>query len=232
MNYWYPEDKDELNKILNSYLKHNPKQDLHGLVVPHAGYNYSGRVAGKAFSLIPKNKKAIVIGPSHYEAFQGIKTLHEDRLTTPLGKLKLTKNNFNVLNVPEHSITNQFPFLQKLEYKEALPLVVGNITNEQAKQIAKELSKQTDYIFVFSTDLSHFLTYEQAVKTDKKSIEIIEQLDLNKTQEIDACGKYPLLILMNLCKLKSWKPKLIEYKNSGDITGDKSQVVGYSSFWF
>jgi len=225
---WYPKNKQELKKTLNSFINPNPKKDIHGIIVPHAGYEFSGAIAGKAFSLLPKSEKAIVLTPSHYITFRGLATLKT--IETPLGKMKITPNPYEKLDY-EHAIDNQIPFLQLLEYKEVLPLVVGQITNKEAEKIAKELSKEKG-IFVISTDLSHFLSYEQAVKNDKQTIKVIESLDTNKSSQIDACGAYPLLIAMHLCKLKGWKPKLIEYKNSGDIIGDKSQVVGYASFYF
>ena len=76
------------------------------------------------------------------------------------------------------------------------------------------------------------MPYELAIKKDKQTIKIIEKLDFKNSEKIDACGKNPLLILMHLCKIKKYKPKLIEYKNSGDITKDKKSVVGYASFYF
>lgn len=228
---WYPKNKDELNKVLNNYLKPVSKKEfnnIHGIIVPHAGYEFSGAIAGKAFSLLPKSEKAIILAPSHYTAFNGIASLNS--IETPLGKIKITKNSYKKLDY-EHAIDNQIPFLQKLGYKEVLPLIVGQINEQEAKKIAEKLSKEQG-IFIISTDLSHFLTYEEATKVDKQTIKIIENLDIDKSNQIDACGYFPLLILINLCKIKNWKPKLIEYKNSGDITGDKSQVVGYASFYF
>ena len=246
MANWYPDNKDELDKTVNQLLglktpsswaggreRNELKKEIHGLIVPHAGYQYSGKIAGKAFSLL-KNKKIkriVILSPSHYTAFLGVKTI--EKIQTPLGEVDITKNSYSKLKY-EHSVDNQIPFLQKLGIKEILPLVIGEITESEAEDISKELIKHLDKetILIFSTDLSHFFPYETAVKKDKETIKIIENLDINNWNKIDACGIFPLLILMNLCKIKSYKPKLIEYKNSGDITGDKSSVVGYSSFWF
>jgi len=125
------------------------------------------------------------------------------------------------------------PFLQKLNFKEVLPLLVGQLDSNQIKETAKKLAKLKS-IFIISTDLSHFLNYEDAKKKDKETIKAIEELDEQKLQKIEnsACGIYPLLIAIKLCKIKKWKPKLVEYKNSSNITGDKESVVGYSSFVF
>lgn len=241
MPNWFPSNKQKLASMLDSLLsstqssKTNIKQkDIHGLIVPHADYSYSGEIAGKAFSLLKnKNnsqniKKAIIFGPSHYVAFKGISSL--EKYETPLGKVNIPKNYIS--KIPhEHSVENQIPFLQKLNIKEILPIVVGQISWEEAEDIARQFLKE-DAIFIFSTDLSHFLQYNEAVKKDLSTISIITNLKESEFKSIDACGFYPLLILLQMCKIKSWKPILIEYKNSGDITGDKDSVVGYASFYF
>lgn len=239
MQNWYPSNKIELNKMLDDFLNNKGKnkvniKEINGLVVPHAGYVYSGRIAGKGFSLLKNKKisKAIIFGPSHYKAFKGIASI--ENIETPLGKVKIIENSLDKIPY-EHSIENQIPFLQKLNLNiEILPIVVGQINLKEAEEIAKQFIKKHDKntIFIFSTDLSHFLKYPEAVKKDKETIEIITSLNEAKLKEIDACGLYPLLILFKMCKVNSWRPLLIEYKNSGDITGNKDSVVGYSSLIF
>ncbi len=227
---WYPQKADELNRILKSFLK-NPEIDVkevHGIIVPHAGYEFSGKIAGKAFALLPKKEKAIVISPSHYAVFHGLMSL--ENIETPLGEMKITENDYKKLNY-EHAIDNEIPFLQKLGYSEVLPLVVGGISEKEAEKIAEELSNKPLPIII-STDLSHFLPYDIAVKKDRETIKIIEDLDLSRLKEIDACGIFPVMIAMYLCKQKGWQPHLIEYKNSQDIIGEGDGVVGYASFWF
>jgi len=232
---WYPQNKQELNQQINNFLKTGKhKRKVNGLIVPHASYEYSGAIAAQAFSLIKNNsiKKAIIIGPSHYVYLFDALTSNRQFWQTPLGKIKLFHQDFLKGDIDqEHSITNQVPFLQKLGIQEIMPLMIGKITNEQAQEIAKKLSK-IKALYIFSTDLSHFLSYGQAIETDKKSIEIIEKLDEKKFKYIDACGYFPLLIMKELCKLKKTSPKLIQYKNSGDVVEDKSAVVGYASMWF
>ena len=236
MGTWYPEHKQELESVLNKYLRKsnlNPKK-INGLIVPHAGYEYSGAIAGKAFSLLrnKKIKKAIIIGPSHYINLNDAITTNREFWETPFGKIKTFNPDFLHADIyHEHSIKNQLPFLQYLNFKEIMPLMVGKISLEKAEEIAEKISK-IPAVYIFSTDLSHFLSYDEAVKKDKKTIEIIENLDLNSIKDIDACGIYPLLILFCLCKIKKTKPHLIIYKNSGDVTGDKEAVVGYASFYF
>jgi len=237
---WYPENKQELQDFIDKSfqqemnLKEIPKK-INGLIVPHAGYEFSGMIAGKAFSLLKNKKfdKTIILGPSHYTPLNKVVTSDKFEWQTPLGKLKLFNTNFQTNDIEkEHSIKNQIPFLQKLGIKEVMPLMVGEIINEQAKDVAEKISK-INAVYIFSTDLSHFLHYDNAIQRDKHTIKIIENLELENKDNIDACGIYPLLILFYLCKILNTKPHLIEYKNSGDVTNDKYHgVVGYSSFYF
>lgn len=233
---WYPETKSELNEELRRFLSSeldNKSKEVHGLIVPHAGYQFSGKIAGKAFSFL-KGKgydNVVILGPSHYVGFQGIRVMKKSE--TPLGEFNILKNNFESIGY-EHSLDNQIPFLQELGFRYFLPLAVGELSEEEAEKFANKLSEMddTNTTYIFSSDLSHFLPYEKAVKIDKETIKIIEELDIQNYEKMDACGKFALLVMMNLCKIKGWQPKLIEYKNSGDITNDKTSVVGYSSFWF
>ncbi|MFA5857383.1 MAG: AmmeMemoRadiSam system protein B [Candidatus Pacearchaeota archaeon] len=236
---WYPNNSNELKKMLEEFL--NQKQNIkipskiNGIIVPHAGYIYSGQIAGSAYSLIKDKNitQAIIIGPSHYTFTHEPLTSNSKNYKTPLGEIETFNLDFKTENIDkEHSINNQIPFLQALGIKKVLPLMIGDITNEQARDIAIKLSKINDAIFIFSTDLSHFLPYEDAKAIDKETIEIIKNLNKKDFNHIEACGIYPLAILFHLCHILNTKPKLIEYKNSGDVTGDKKQIVGYASFFF
>jgi len=234
---WYPSQNKELNTILNELLKCNfPKQEIHGIIVPHAGYSYSGAIAGRTFSYLKNSdiKKAIILAPSHYMGLRGLAKHNKEYWETPLGKIKIFDEKIRAEEVDmkeEHAIGNQVPFLQKLEFQEIFPLMVGSITIQESKNIAEILSNKEN-IFIISADLSHFLEYKKAIEKDKKTIEVIENLNFDNIGQIDSCGLFPILIAMNLCKINNWKPRLIEYKNSGDITGDKKSVVGYAGFWF
>lgn len=230
MNNWYPSNKEELKKTIKSYLLKPTNKKINGLIVPHAGYVYSGKIAGKAYSLIQNNKykNVIIFGPSHYAGYYGLASL--ESIKTPLGNIEIENNDLRKLKY-EHSIENQIPFLQYLGIKKILPIVVGDITIDQAKTFVKQYNKK-DTLYIFSTDLSHFLPYKESMKKDNETIKAIEKLDFDHFGKVDACGRNALKIMFALCKENKWKPKLIEYKNSGDITKDKSQVVGYSSFYF
>jgi len=237
MQNWYPEDKKELNDLLEKSLSRGMNiktREIHGIIVPHAGYEFSGGIAGKAYSFLKnsKQKKAIILAPSHYLPLNNATSHNESEWITPLGKIKINQRGFPKQNISqEHAIDNQIPFLQKLGFNEILPLVIGKINQEEAKQIAEKII-MLGGVLIISTDLSHFLKYEEAKKKDDETIKVIENLNSEKIDENSACGIYPLMIAFELCKIRKYKPKLLEYKNSGDITGDKESVVGYASFRF
>jgi len=234
---WYPQESRDLNSLLDELLKHDfPKQEIHGIIVPHAGYSYSGKISGKAFSYLKNSepKKAVILAPSHYLKLRGLIKHNQPKWETPLGSINVFEENIIAEKIDlreEHSIGNQIPFLQKIGFQEIFPLMVGPVTMQEAKNIAEILSREKK-IFIISADLSHFLEYNEAIKRDNQTIEVIRNLDFEKIGQIDSCGLFPIIIAMNLCDLNKWKPTLIEYKNSGDITGDKTSVVGYAGFWF
>ncbi len=231
---FYPKNSEVLCALLDGLMSSDFKVEgkVHGLIVPHAAYGLSGGVAGRAFALLKKEKwdKVVILGPSHNVGCHGIMAL--DSIETPLGDVKIVKNNYGKLK-KEHSIKNQIPFLQSLDGDlEVLPLAVGQLEFDEAREIAEQFAGDTTSLFIFSTNLSHYLHYNEAVKEDKKTVKMIENLDFDRFGEVEACGIYPLLIMYHLCKMNKWKPKLVEYKNSGDVTNIKKKVVGYAGFWF
>ncbi len=236
---WYPSDSEKLKQDLEKYISKKPEKfsekEIHGLVVPHAGYEFSGEIAGKAYSLIKDKgfEKAIILAPSHYAMFQGITSV--EKIETPLGKPEILENPYTKGSY-EHAIDNQVPFLQYLGINKILPLVIGEISVTESEKIAKEILKQKDEktIIIISTDLSHFLSYEEANQVDKETIKIIQNLKTSQSEAIDACGKMPLMILIEMAKIQDWKPELIEHKTSADTKPElgKEKVVGYMSMIF
>lgn len=250
---WYPSNPEELKQTIEKYLTEAEKdkkvqeikkslgeenRELNGLIVPHAGYDFSGSVAAKAYSLLKdkegksKFKKAIILAPSHQAIFRGVASVY--KLETPLGEMPIMKNNYSPGSY-EHAVDNQIPFLQYLGVEEVLPLVIGQVSMSEIDSISEEILKKKDKetIIIVSTDLSHFLPYKQAQTIDKTSIRTIENLK-DDPEDIDACGRAALLIIMEACRQKNWKPELIEYKNSADTMPSlgKEQVVGYASMMF
>ena len=239
---FYSASKEEIESMLDKFLKNVPnirlEKELKALIVPHAGYIYSGQVAAYAYSLLKNSKKQkiILLGPSHSVYLNDIAADANDYWETPLGKVKLIQNNFlksKEAHINEHCLEVQVPFLQTiLKDFEILPLVVGDAApKEISEKIINLLGNNT--ILIISSDLSHYQPYDMAVETDKNTIKAIQDLDYDKMEKKgDACGKIPIMVLIDIANKLNWKPKLLNYKNSGDVTGDKSGVVGYASFAF
>ncbi|MBS3118088.1 AmmeMemoRadiSam system protein B [Candidatus Woesearchaeota archaeon] len=239
---FYPKNPDELKQMLSSFLEQAEeiklKEKLRALIVPHAGYIYSGIVAAQGYKLLTKNQfqKVILLGPSHYVAFYDAAIADEDFLT-PLGKVKVGEiNNWikeglvevsSEAHTKEHSLEVQLPFLQETlgDRFELYALVLGTVNEAKlAKFISEKLDEDT--IVVVSSDLSHYLPYNKAVLKDNQTLNNILKGD---AANLDACGRIPIKVLMHLAELKGWKPKLLDYRNSGDTAGDKGTVVGYAS---
>ncbi len=245
---FYPQDKEELKKTVEYFLEKSKEAAVTGklkaLIVPHAGYIYSGIVAGAGFKLLKAEqyrkqyKKVILLGPSHSVYFHSASIAAED-FQTPLGIVKVgnTKEWLKerlIVDLPEahfaeHSLEVEVPFLQEvLGSFELYPFVLGEVDEKAlAEAIAPFLD--TDTFIVVSSDLSHYLPYEAAVKKDKETIQNILNF---KFTELDACGRKPITVLMHLARKLNWKPFLIDYKNSGDTAGDKKRVVGYAAIGY
>lgn len=227
------------------------KQRIFGIIVPHAGWVYSGLIAAYAYDLIKdrKFKKFILIGPNHTVELTKAAVDDSDFWETPLGKVKVMKTDlkdasFVYSGMPhkdEHDLEVQIPFLQYLfgdkgglANFEILPIIAGNLTATQIRNITEELLRvyDTDTLFIFSTDLSHYMSYDDAQKRDSDSIRIVQNLDFAHANMIDACGKIPLLIAMSMCLRLGAVPTPIKYATSAETSNDYNSVVGYVSMFF
>lgn len=241
---FYPADRQELKQIVNHFLDEGKeikfKGNLKALIVPHAGYIYSGIVAGAGFKLLKKTdfRKVILLGPTHQFPFFGAALAKED-FETPLGPVKsgkteeLFKEN-QIIELPEahlreHSLEVELPFLQEtLKDFELYAFSLGEIEEERlAETISRFIDGKT--LVLASSDLSHYFDYKTAVEKDKETIRKILSFDFSG---LEACGEKPVKVLMHLAKKLGWKPFLIDYKNSGDTAGDKKKVVGYCAIGF
>ncbi len=244
---WYSSKAEELRKELVKYIDNTgikTNKHVRAIIVPHAGYMYSGQVAAYAFRSISDNiKEVIILGTAHRYYLKGIAATEFDYFETPLGKIPVGKRNKEIINeknisvipeadINEHSIEIELPFLQcVLKNFEIIPLYVG-ITDykEFSTVLEKYISSET--IIVVSVDLSHFHSYDEATALDKYTITSIEELNSEKIKGAEIDSPYAVMALLELAKKLKWKPRLMRYANSGDVTGDKSRVVGYSAFIF
>lgn len=246
--YFYPGNSKELKNMVNDFLKKAKAKKISGkikgLVEPHAGYIYSGLTAAygyKLLSQLDKNRKwkIILLGPSHHAYFSGAAISTTDFWLTPLGKVRVEKIKIEgLLDIPEarlyeHSLEVQLPFLQcVLNDFSIIPILTGEIDPKELSDILIPILDDKT-IIITSSDLSHFHSYEEANKIDKIANEAIPKLEIKKVEEeVEACGKTGILTLMHIAKKMKWKGKLLHFCNSGDVTGDKSQVVGYGCYAF
>ena len=260
---FYSSDKNYLSIQIDIFFKNvkdepNLKEkDILAIIVPHAGYIYSGQVASWAFKAIKGNKfdAVIILAPSHFYAFRGVSVYKEGLFRTPLGDIqvdsqlaqKLISYEKGIDFIPqafekEHSLEVELPFLQKsLDNLKIVPIILGQIDYSDSAMVAKaikEITKDKKVLIVASTDLSHYHAYSKAIEMDTKTISYIKNLDafgLWQSEikgETELCGLFPVLVLLNYAKELGLSADVLNYANSGDVTGDKSAVVGYSSIIF
>lgn len=250
---FYPADKNELQQMIGEFLAAVPAEAVATdtpriIIVPHAGYPYSGPVAAYSFKqLIGKNiKKAIIIGPSHHFPVSGLFLSGADLWQTPLGSVNIAlinselakENNFAIndqVHTPEHALEIEVPFLQTvLPNIEIIPIIVGQLNTSQRADFVSTLNRYLDAqtVLIVSVDMSHYHPYDEALNLDKQSIDHVLNLDDNGilNDEIDA--PWAVATVLQLAKQNSWQPKLLKYANSGDTAGDKSAVVGYGAVGF
>ncbi len=246
---FYPANVYQLEKDIDNYLQHvtstlsnRPKI----MIVPHAGYKYSAQVAAHAYKrLIPyKNqiKNVFLLGPSHYEFVDGVALSPAKQFNTPLGNVntntKITSdllNNKNLFKLSakahknEHALEVQIPFLQKtLENFTIIPMLYGKSNPKFIAEALAPYLKKNNSILIISADLSHYLDYETARNIDEDTAKKINNsVDVNHHQ---SCGATAVNTAIALAKDFGLIPHLLNMANSGDVTGDKSKVVGYGSW--
>ena len=240
---FYPSSPLKLKTTVEDFLRKaspsKPKNKLRAIVVPHAGYIYSGPTAAYAYKLIPPAKKVFLIGPAHYVPVEKFAFSKEKKWKTPLGEIKLFQpienpTYDNEAHTPEHSLEVQLPFLQTtLKDFEICPILINNkkYSFDLAKLIKDKIDDDT--IIVISSDLSHFHSLEDANKIDSYANNYIPELNIEKTERtVEACGVAAILSIMHLAKELGWKGELLKYQTSANTSGDKYNVVGYGSYAF
>ena len=248
---FYPAEPDELNAWLDQQLAQSvetPRQDPpRALIVPHAGYVYSGILAARAFSLwknAPQIKTVVVIGPAHRVPFRGIATVTAEALETPLGQVPVDTRlrdelvhrfeqvgYLDVAHAPEHSLEVQLPFLQKtVPQAKVVPLLNGEVSAEEEAQVLNWLWQQPGVYFVISSDLSHYHPYEMARRIDSETAQLIETGDWTALNGERACGYKGIQGILALAKTHPLEIARLGLINSGDTAGPKDQVVGYGAW--
>ncbi len=255
---FYPADPGELASEIDLLLGvSTPAQipvKLSGVILPHAGYIYSGRTAAFGFNVLKNKsiKNVIIVSPSHHEYFNGISIYDGDAYETPLGVVEVNDNIANKLTKDskfifrstnghrqEHAIEVQIPFLQRIlsDFK-IIPVVMGDQANVYISELSEKLADALDdnTIIIASSDLSHYHSKEEAGRFDSIVEERISKFDFHslsidiKNNSCEACGAGPIISMMKAAWIKGINKSIIlNRSDSGDTSGDNSHVVGYLS---
>jgi AmmeMemoRadiSam system protein B/AmmeMemoRadiSam system protein A len=218
------------------------------LVVPHAGYVYSGCVAAQAYALLApwrgQIRRVVLLGPTHRVAIRGLAWPDVSAFSTPLGQVEVDPHAPAQLHgldqvrvnsqahAQEHSLEVQLPFLQRtLGTFTLVPLAVGETSAAQVAQVLERLWGGDETLVVISTDLSHYLGYAQAQASDRVTVERILNLDPG-IDHAQACGATPLGGALLAARAHGLVPRLLDLRNSGDTAGDRARVVGYCAMAF
>jgi len=248
---FYPSAPERLAGEIRSYLFHASKPAARApkaLIVPHAGYVYSGPIAAHGYALLEplrdKVKRVVLFGPAHRVAVRGLATTSASAFATPLGEVAIdTLGVAAALAFPqvtvsdaahahEHALEVQLPFLQTmLRTFSLVPFAVGHASTEEVAQVIDALWGGPETLVVVSSDLSHYHAYAQAKRIDRATTDAILAMSPTLDHE-QACGATPINGLLRCAKRRGLAPSLLDLRNSGDTAGDRGRVVGYASFAF
>jgi AmmeMemoRadiSam system protein B len=239
---FYPSDPAELRSQLDEFLASVEPSDgpsPKAIIVPHAGYVYSGAIAATVYARLRADgiRRVILLGPSHYVLFRGVVASAADVWRTPLGLVPVETAPGVPLNEaahePEHCLEVQLPFLQTVLNDFALiPLVAGNASAAEVAEVLRPLWGGPETLVVISSDLSHYQDYQTARTMDRATARAILELSPGALESDGACGCVPVEGVLLLAKEKGLRSEVVDLRNSGDTAGSKDQVVGYGAFAF
>jgi AmmeMemoRadiSam system protein B/AmmeMemoRadiSam system protein A len=238
---------EEVDDLLGSAGAAAPRVGFpKAIIVPHAGYIYSGGVAASAYDAVRPARgivrRVVLLGPVHRVPVRGLATVSNAAFATPLGEVPIDREALASLSdlpqvvtsdaahAMEHSLEVQLPFLQKtLGSFKLVPFAVGMANVAEVAQVIERLWGGAETLIVISTDLSHYHAYDEARRIDGETISRICSFSTDLDHE-EACGATPLNGLLRVAKGKNLSLKLLAACNSGDTAGGRDRVVGYSSF--
>jgi AmmeMemoRadiSam system protein B len=249
---FYPADPSRLASMVEGFLREgepgNGRPAPKAVIAPHAGYLYSGPIAGSAFRAVQAAAAAIervvLLGPAHFLPIQGLALPGDQLFATPLGEVAVEPEGAQAsLRLPqvrvipeaharEHSLEVELPFLQSLLGEFSLvPLAVGSASGEEVAEVLDRLWGGPETLIVISSDLSHFLPSEAARRADRATADEILALG-GPLDPRQACGAVPINGLLEAARRRDLVPELLDLRNSADTAGDPSRVVGYGAFSF
>jgi AmmeMemoRadiSam system protein B len=251
---FYPRDSRDLLAAVRHWLLPDARVAPNAaapkaIIAPHAGYEYSGAVAGRAYALLEPGRstitRVVLAGPSHRVAFSGLAVPSQTHFSTPLGAIAVDRAamtailalpQVQVLDKPhahEHSLEVHLPFLQvSLAHFRLVPLLTGEASPADVGEVFERLWGGPDTLIVVSTDLSHYHDYDTARRMDAATSAAIEALRGDEIGDEDACGSVPLRGLLAVARRRGLGVLTVDVRNSGDAGGPHDQVVGYGAYAF
>ncbi len=252
---FYPADAAELQRQVAGFLgdgetlakpTYRPPK---AMVAPHAGYIYSGPIAGTAYAriapLADRIRRVVMLGPAHRLGFRGLAFSSANWFRTPLGDVAVDREALETIrnlsqvsesDVPfqgEHCLEVQLPFLQTLlQDFRIVPLLVSDATAEQVAEVLELLWGGEETLILISSDLSHYLDYDSARNLDARTSQAIEDLRPQDIHYEQACGRIPLGGLLLEARRHGLGAATLDLRNSGDTAGPRNQVVGYGAYVF
>ena len=246
---FYPDKPDILTRNIQGYLDAAPDPVAipKALIVPHAGYVYSGPVAASAYrhlyGLRDRIRTVVLLGPAHRVGFLGLAVPNSEAFETPLGVIPIDRRSIDRIiglrqvvaldaaHQQEHSLEVQLPFLQVLlDDFNLVPLVVGDAEAGEVAEVLEQLWGGDETLVVISSDLSHYHDYQAARRIDQATSDAIVNLHPEKIGYDQACGRSPINGLLTLARQKNLTVEVVDLRNSGDTAGSKDQVVGYGAY--
>ena len=249
--HFYSRNPGELSATVAALLEGAQDQDTpapKALIVPHAGYHYSGPVAASAYARLrpyrDQYRRVILVGPCHRTPIHGLALSSADMYRTPMGDVPVDRAAIASLDIPnvrvsdkshrtEHSLEVHLPFLQAVLGKFSIvPIVVGGATPELVSEVLDALWGGPETLIVISSDLSHFLQYDDARLIDAVTCEAIENLDAGRISRQMACGATPVRGLLIAARRHQMEVTTLDLRNSADTAGARGPVVGYGAWAF
>jgi AmmeMemoRadiSam system protein B len=248
--YFYPADPEELRATVAGFLaeaKPSTRPIPKAVIVPHAGYVYSGAVAAKAYERLKGGaesvRRVVLLGPTHRVYVRGLAAPRATYFATPLGRIAIDTAALEALNdlpqivfnddahAMEHSLEVQLPFLQRVAPNASLvPLAVGDTTPRAVAAVLERFWDDPATLLVISSDLSHFLSYDDAKRRDGATATNIEHFAGDDLRPDHACGFLPIAGLLAAAKPRGAQIERVDLRNSGDTAGPRDRVVGYGAW--
>jgi AmmeMemoRadiSam system protein B len=249
---FYPADPKELAEQVRDYLTAaqtpDPAQPApKAIIAPHAGYIYSGPVAGSAYAqlagLAGRIARVVLLGPAHRVALRGLAYSRAESFLTPLGAVPVDRPALaGLADLPqvreieapfegEHCLEVQLPFLQlTLGAFRLVPLLVGDAEGAEVAEVLERLWGGEETLIVISSDLSHYMDYASATSMDAQTSKAIEDLRPEAIGYHQACGRIPVAGLLQEARSRGLHARTLDLRNSGDTAGPKDRVVGYGAY--